>query len=635
MKKLLILIVLGLTGSLNLFAKPEYPLLSIPEHLFMDANSVVREYDIDFEIHSMGKAVKRFRRVVTLLNETAKDQANLMIGYDKTTKIKSMKGRVYDAAGQEIKKFKKSDIKDYSSISNFSLYEDNRVKVIEFTPPFYPVTIEYEYEKEYAGLVGYPVWAPIYRPKMSVQNSSFKISIPKELKLRYKSIHLNIKPDIKEADGIQSYFWQVSGITANKEWESLMPSYHKLKPLLITAPADFEYEGYQGNLESWENFGKWIYQLNKDRDELPEETQNSIKALITGKTTLEKIRILYQYLQEKTRYVSIQLGIGGFQPFEASLVDEVSYGDCKALSNYMRALLRVAGIDSYPAIINAGSNHYQVIRDFPTFQFNHQILCVPFEKDTIWLECTSQHIPPGYLGEFTGNRYALVVNESGGKLVKTKNYTPEDNFQFRKAIVTIQDNGNAVVSINTRYGGYQFKPIKDVAIMSPEKQKKWLYEHIDLQGVQIQNFSFNYTRENGDMISDQLDLLINNYATVSGKRIFITPNLMNRNTNKLHETENRETSIKIDYPYYDIDSVVYNLPKGYHTEFVPENTSIKSPFGKYTTSISINSDGSILYIRKLYRKSGLYPSDQYGELRSFTNNIVDFDQEKIILKNKT
>ena len=74
------------------------------------------------------------------------------------------------------------------------------------------------------------------------------------------------------------------------------------------------------------------------RQDVPLETAAYIKE-ITGNISDPKAKAqkIYEYMQHKTHYVSIQIGIGGYQPFTASEVDKDGYGDCKALCNYTRA----------------------------------------------------------------------------------------------------------------------------------------------------------------------------------------------------------------------------------------------------------------------------------------------------------
>ena len=162
-------------------------------------------------------------------------------------------------------------------------------------------------------------------------------------------------------------------------------------------------------MHTWEDFSNWIWQLNQGRDVLSLTTTAKVQEMVKDlPDDRAKVKRLYAYLQERTRYFNVALGIGGLQPVDANVVDEVGYGDCKGLSNYMKALLKAAGIKSYYALVNSGGDFPQLIQDFPSHQFDHAILCVPMEKDTIWLECTSQTIPFGVFRRFYQRPHGVV-----------------------------------------------------------------------------------------------------------------------------------------------------------------------------------------------------------------------------------
>src|SRR4051794_16199064 len=117
-------------------------------------------------------------------------------------------------------------------------------------------------------------------------------------------------------------------------------------------------------MNTWNDFGKFIYELNKGRDQLPDAMVKKVQEMTANAaTTQDKIRILYKYLQDNTRYVSIQLGIGGFQTMEAASVAKTGYSDCKGLSNYMYSLLKAAGIPSNYALVNSGDGDQAMLED--------------------------------------------------------------------------------------------------------------------------------------------------------------------------------------------------------------------------------------------------------------------------------
>src|SRR5271154_594241 len=310
---------------------PKYPVSAIPEDMKTNVNVVIREDVMTFKILSMSKANLHIFEAITIFNEKGKDYATEVVGYDKLSKIKEFNGSVYDASGKLIKKLKGSEIHDQSSYDGFSLYSDVRLKYADLSQSVYPYTVEFEYEKEYKFLFQIPSFVVLPEEKVSVQHSQYSLEFPSELEPRYKAFNISQNPvKGRTMDGLESISWTFENLKPIKT-EPMGPS--GMFPKILAAPTHFEYDGYIGMMDSWDHFGQWIATLNKGRNVLPEETKAKIIKLTENlKTPEEKIKAIYEYLQNKTRYVSIQVGIGGYQPFEASMVDQTGYGDCKALS---------------------------------------------------------------------------------------------------------------------------------------------------------------------------------------------------------------------------------------------------------------------------------------------------------------
>ena len=244
-------------------------------------------------------------------------------------------------------------------------------------------------------------------------------------------------------------------------------------------PSRLIYDKYVGTADNWKDCGKWFYDLYKGRDEISDAEKPIIDTLLKGIVNNdERIEALYKYMQENTRYVAVFIGLGGYQPFHAKTVFETGYGDCKALSNYLHALLKYAGIESFSAAVSSGNYKESIFLDFPNFQqFDHIILCVPRKSDTLWLECTNQKIPFGFLGDFTDDRDVLLITEDGGKFAHTTRYDLKDNIRNCRSEFTIDSTGTAFCSVATSYHGLQYDNISFLCSSNYEEQKKWLYSN--------------------------------------------------------------------------------------------------------------------------------------------------------------
>ncbi len=606
-----------------------YAISLLSPALVKDANTVKRMEDTKVVISDGGKATVYHKYALTILNEAGDKNASFDCYYDKYHDIKYVEGKLFDASGNKIRSMKKSELKDYSAVED-NMMDDSRVQYYDFECKKYPYTVEYETELSCKNIFNLPDWEPVEHMNYSVAASSFTVQCPENYKLRYKAFNYTKNPDITQDKGSVIYKWSVENIAA-LQWQKYEPELYELTPTLMVAPSDFKMDDYAGNLNTWQALGKFIYSLNQGRDELPDNIKQTVHHLTDGVADVhQKIKILYDYLQKNTRYVSIQLGIGGWQTFDAKYVASKGYGDCKALSNYMHSLLKEAGIKGYYTLIKAGNDETDFQKEFPSNCFNHIIVCVPLAKDTMWLECTSNTLPAGYLGRFTCNRYALLIDEDGGKLVHTPVYNKEYNLQVSKINADLDSTGLLKLKANTEYTGEQQDILGEILTLPKDRLEDYQKERINLPSYTIDKSSYQTIKEKFPVINEQLEITANNYAAVTGRRIFINPDVLNRSGNQLKDYAERTSDIVIREEFKDIDSVEISIPGGYTAESIPSDVLIESKFGKYAATTKVFPD-KIIYYRLNERNSGRYPATDAKALADFFDKISKADRAKVVL----
>jgi hypothetical protein len=614
----------------------KYPVSAIPETLKKNANVVKRMEEIRFEIVNLGEAILHKKVAYTILNENGDRYAAMVVNYDKERKVSSFDGTLYDANGNVLRKAKNKDIRDFSAVQDISLFDDNRVKVLDFTNQFYPYTVEFETEVKYNNTYMLPEWFPQSNENMSVESSMFSFVAPTEYAIRFKAFNYKEDPVTTTEKNKQVKTWKVNNLASIKRLFA-SPNWNELTTCVYFAPSEFEIAGHKGNASTWQELGKFQIALNQGRDELPDNTVQKIKGLINGiDDEREKVKVLYNYLQKNTRYISIQLGIGGLQPFEAKFVDQKGYGDCKALSNYMYSLLKAAGIKSYYTWVRGGDDpdDEYLMEDFPSDQFNHIILCVPMQKDSMWLECTSQDVPAGYMGQFTGNRKALLITEDGGKLVSTPRYALSQNILKRTIKAHVGADGNLSMKIEANYGGTQQDELSMIIHnLSKDKVQKILQRNFELSTYNVNEFNYQETKATLPQLNEQLDISVSGYATVSGKRLFITPNILNRAARKIDVDEQRTVDLVLHDEWRDEDNYEIEIPDGYQLEAMPQNVSLKTKFGMYSCSTKLDGN-KIIYHRVREQYSGRFPAKDQNELAKYYDDIYKADRSKTVFVKK-
>jgi len=638
-KKYLVLTFICYAGIISQILAQEkispqtYAAAGIPDSLKENANSVVRysmEYDI---VNGPGNMTGKIHKIVTILNEKGDREAILALFYNrKYDSYSDISMKVYDEKGTLIKKYHRSDMQDYSSTHGADLVTDGRVLAVQHSVAAYPETIEIEYEEDSKSFLDIGEWR-IQENQQSVQNAFYHITIDENAGFRCLNKNTSIKPVVTTSGGKSDYSWQVNNLKAIKLEEGAES--WRVLPKLCFALKNFSFFGIPGDFSSWKSFGNWLRVLDADVSSLTPEREAEIRKMTdTIKGDKAKANFLYNYMQQNMRYVSVQLGIGGYKPFAATFVDQKKYGDCKALANYMSALLKAVNITSYCAVINAEANKEPADPNFPYNSFNHEILCIPFKGDTTWLECTSTTMPFGKLGSFTENRRALLITEDGGKLVNTPRSAMQDNLFNGDVLLTINEDGSAKAKVKiVATGGYREEYI-DISSQKVDEQKEYYLNRFKIKQPSLFDLHTSPDTDNPKML--KFDLEYDKFADImAGEKQFYKPRVFDLMTFTIPVEEHRKSDYYFEHPLQKTCVTTIALPTGFEIETLPVNQSLKFTYGNFEVNyVYDQAKNQVVSMAKFNISNHVIPAAKYTELQVFLDAVYKAQNKKLVIRRK-
>ncbi|SHN31507.1 DUF3857 domain-containing protein [Mucilaginibacter sp. OK098] len=613
--------------------KELYVASGIPDSLREDANSVVRYSMQDVTVKSPSHFVMKIHTIVTILNEKANREARTNLPYNKKySAVSSFEMIIYDATGKQLKKYHKSDMYEHATDDDATLVSDERSMYISHTVVNYPTTVEMVFELDNNSSINIDNWQ-IQQSEQSVQNSYYRLSISTDAGFRFQARNTSIKPQKNNADKTDTYIWHASNLKAIKPEKGSM--WWKVFPGIYFAANQFEFYGVPGDFKTWQNYGNWQRALNADVCSLSPQREAEIRKMTDSiKTDKGKAAFLYKYMQQNMRYVSIQLGIGGLKPFPATFVDQKKYGDCKALSNYMSALLKAVNIPSYYAMINAESDREPADPSFPYDPFNHVILCIPFKGDTTWLECTSNKQPFGKLGIATENRTALLITETGGRLVNTPRSSIEDN-QFNSEVhITLDADGGAKAKVKILGTGEYRSEYFGVESLKADEQKEFFQRVLNIKQPTV--FEIKPSVDKDGVKELNMELEYDKFCDVAaGDKQFYRPKVFDLWGVTVPVLDKRKSDYYFEHPMQKSCITTIDLPAGFEVETLPANQSLKFTYGTYEINYTYDATKNQVTSKANFKLTNqVIPAAKYTELQQYMDAVVKAQNKKLVIKHK-
>jgi len=290
--------------------------------------------------------------------------------------------------------------------------------------------------------------------------------------------------------------------------------------------------------------------------------------------------------------VQVYLGVDGWKPHHVDFIHRSLYGDCKDLSVYMIALLEKANITAFPALALTRSAGW-VDPSFPGNNFNHCIVAVPFEQDTLWLECTSDVAAFNDIPSSIEGINVLLIKPDGAELVQTPTSPAAANKSSFVAEATVShDRSLAVRGELTLTGNLAIDARRVLQTSSPKERIEWFLRKLVKQAgsAKVQTFKIKNLEYTGTDLSITFDFKLNYFARKAGSRLIFAPDIFRRSSFKGEDPDERTMPLTNMSRFVLDDSITFSFPPNYALPQTAKMDTLRSKFGQYAANFYPDGD---------------------------------------------
>jgi Domain of Unknown Function with PDB structure (DUF3857)/Transglutaminase-like superfamily len=608
-----------------------------------DTNAVVLLDETITNVSSAGEVHTTHRKAYKILRPQGRTRGTVHVYFDSETRLTFLKAWSI-TAGDDAYEVKESDAVETTLFSE-SLYQDTRYKSLQIPAAQPGSVVGYEYQQRGRSSVLQTLW--MFQDEIPVRRARFVLELPPNWSYApYWRNHAALTP---QQSGENRWTWELADVEPIHS-ESQMPNWRSVAGELgiSFAPRDSASSGR--SYGTWTQIGRWYVGLTVGRRDVTPEVRNKTRELVAGTADpLDKIRRLTAYVQHDIRYVSIEIGIGGYQPHPAAEVFSNRYGDCKDKVTLLSAMLREAGVDSYYVLINDEREFLSV--DFPTsLNFNHVILGIrlppqvdagsvfatlPHEKlgKLLFFDPTDSSTPLGYLPSSLQANYGLLVTEEGGELVKLPLLPPSVNVITRVAKLNIDSSGKLTGTVDEIRTGPAAAAMREELLAVPKIQRQKVFQNLVsnlLDGAVLTKASISDFGDSSNPLSVSYGLVANAYAQRSGQLFLLRPCALGNKGGDLLEGKPRQQPVVFRHTTHESDTFDVSYPAEYSIDELPQAVKYEYPFATYKSDLRV--DEHVLHYTRTYELRAIQvPVQQLEGLKQLFRQIADDERAYAIL----
>jgi len=620
-------------GSTGLLAWEKIDLEQTPvQEDFPNSDAVIIRDEAVMEIDTDGQALYTHHRIMKIFFDPGKRYSHQEIPFNQSVAVVGIKARTIHPDGEEFT-LKAGDVRERSLLSGYVLYSDSKVKEFCFPQIRRNCVIEYEYQLRFSSLLYWSDW--FFQSHLPTLHSKYTLVIPRYFDFNVRVLNDKIVPKVDFQKGKKVFVWETLNKGAIRH-EVFMPPAADLVSRLAFAPVDFQFDGKTYPSRSWNDIAAWYREISQPDGVPAEELHLLAQELTSGfPTPEEKMKVLYDHVQEHVRYVSVAIGVGAFKPLPCDEILEYGYGDCKDMTALLITLLKAVEIEAFPAMLST-KGHRRVLTEMPKVkQFDHVVTAVPSGDNYIWLDPACRNCRFGELPYEDQGASVLVVRPDRGELTVTPETDQAENLTDTHWEVTLNSDGSVTGQVNISATGQEGLAFRaSLTERKPQRRRKalagflssWFAEPY-LLGTEFGNFE---EKDSSIFVSAGVEAA--RFAVEQDDGLFLPIDLHTQNyLNLMFPHAQRRSPVVFDYRFVNTDQLDITVPQGFQIEHLPASVRLDEPFGLFESTYQVEKD-KIVHKRLFVRKKLFIPATEYHRLKDFYDQAAAADNQRIVLK---
>ncbi|MFZ1685400.1 MAG: hypothetical protein WAU88_14890, partial [Candidatus Zixiibacteriota bacterium] len=361
--------------------------------------------------------------------------------------IRNLQVQVFDQTGKRVVNHARKDLTRFCGYGEaFTLYQDNCSYDETPTAAAYPYSVVFDCEYELKSNF-FLREIPIQRA-LPITYGLLVLTFPIVNPIHYKAYQFDIPAVDSSAGSVRTVTWRISNLPAAPDIANLPPYLRGGSRISLYAER-YSFGEVTMPSRSWKNLGLVYKQLSDSRYLTMPDTIRKPESATAAHAMADR---LYTELVKSSRYVSVNIGMSGWQPEFAAKTQTCGYGDCKGLTTLLVSRLRQSGIESYPCLVrtsDGGAPDTAFVND----DFNHVITMAVTGADTLWYDPTSQVSPAGLIPYQDQNTDVLVITDTGGVLVHTPSSTADISCWRRSCDISVDSTGMITAHVTSMVTG--------------------------------------------------------------------------------------------------------------------------------------------------------------------------------------